>query len=184
MLAGITKAIYITYQVGFRQESDRFQIKMQNNSRQVTARFRLPNIGQTMKKNLEQLMVEYAADKRVYKQARNRSRFLAIWPEIRDLLDKGWSMASINEVTKAHGLLDLHYDSLRRYIKQQRKTDCQNSKTPTPNIDNVKTVPVRKPEAEAKSEKSVKAEDAAETPPYSTPPRFGRFNREDAEKLF
>lgn len=132
--------------------------------------------GDKMRKSLEEMLVEYAANKQTFRRARNKSKFLDLWPEIRAMLDKGWPLQAISKVAKANGLLDLHYESLRRYTIHQRASEkpCNEPQTPekvSGQIVNTET-------------KDRKEADDIEKPTYSTPPQFGRYSREDDKDLF
>ncbi len=136
-----------------------------------------------MRKSLEEMLIEYAANKQTFRRARNKSKFLDLWPEIQAMLGKGWSMQAISKVAKINGLLDLHYESLRRYVIQQRAMEKPSDEPPTPERDSeiVKLISGKKPKPGSNGESE---QNVDEKPPYSTPPQFGRFSREDDEKLF
>lgn len=127
-----------------------------------------------MKKTLEELLNDYAEEKRAFRAAQNQSRFLALWPEIKAMLDKGWSLKAINEVTKAYGLLNLHYDSFRRYVIKQRKMEGTNNSTSTPNkkVQPQDSLPTLKREEKGETKNG----GSDEKPPYRTPPQFGNLH--------
>lgn len=134
-----------------------------------------------MRKSLEELLIEYANNKQSFKRARGKSQFIGLWPEIRDMLEKGWKLTAICEVLKAHALLDLHYETLRRYIIRKRGLEDRLDKTtstPGKEKPKPKDVPVQKAEVKKETED-------IEKPPYSVPQKFGeRYRREDDAGLF
>ncbi len=136
-----------------------------------------------MPKSLRELLIERASNKQAFRRARNKSMFLSLWPEIREMLDEGWSLLAISDVIKAHGLLDFQYGSLRRYTMRQRALEghVKEASTPKKNTSALKRTEKEKTAVEDRAE----AETTDTAPPsYSVPPQFGRYSREDDEKLF
>lgn len=135
-----------------------------------------------MRKTLREHLIDYASKKPTVRRAQNRSKFSALWPEINSLINEGWSLKDINEVAKAHGLLDLHYDSFRRYVNQKRRLEKCNSVEVAPEKKKVlqqitvtrSTSPERKEEHRSNVEKPLS---------YSVPPKFTGGRGDDEEDI-
>lgn len=98
------------------------------------------------------------------------------------MLDKGWSLSTINEVIKANGLLDIHYESLRRYTNQQRILDEQKRVGVTPELVKATASPIPLQKQNAPLEKKCRPEVEKSTP-YSVPPKFTGGRGDDDEDI-
>lgn len=72
-----------------------------------------------MMKNLEEILVDLLA-KRSTKSARNKSAFLAYWPQIKVLLTQDWRLTDICDALRVAGV-DFKYSVLWAYVDKQRK---------------------------------------------------------------
>ncbi len=77
-----------------------------------------------MEKTLENLLVEARERKLSLRKKRgNKAIFLRLWPEIREMLNRGWSLTTISIVLRKNSLLVVHYETLRRYVVQQQASE-------------------------------------------------------------
>lgn len=74
-----------------------------------------------MKKTLEQLLLEMNTDRP--SRSKNRIAFLRHWPEIKAMLDKGWTLKCISQALQESGSIDLGYEGLRKLVSRQRKLE-------------------------------------------------------------
>lgn len=84
-----------------------------------------------MVKPLEDILLKLTAE-RQSKRARNRSIFLAYWPQIAELLAKGWALTDICEAMRIAGV-EISYAVLRKNVAKRRAMEAEaNGESPAP----------------------------------------------------
>lgn len=139
-----------------------------------------------MAKSLEKMILERLKEKAGNRCAQNKSAFLTYWPQVKEMLARGWKLSVIFDSLYANDCISVSYESFRKYVVRQREIDERGRRGSKPEGKEV-IVRTKSPVINHNESTSIPMDDASnEEKPYieSKPVRFGvRRSRDEPFKF-